>query len=143
VASVLGDLLDIEPGSEFDKPSSISAANAKRIEYLFRFDRHDLPDSRRPKCHRLKSHTYRSVYGRMFWDRPAQTVTSGFTCMGQGRFVHPKRKRTLTPHEAARLQFLPDFFRFDGELPRTALAEMIANAVPPKLTYVVTLELLR
>jgi DNA (cytosine-5)-methyltransferase 1 len=63
--------------------------------------------------------------------------------MGQGRFVHPKRRRTLTPHEAARLQFLPDFFHFDEDLPRTALCEMIANAVPPKLTYLVALELLR
>jgi DNA (cytosine-5)-methyltransferase 1 len=143
VSSVIGDLLRIEPSTEFDKPSSISAANLKRIEHLFRFNRHDLPDSCRPKCHRLKRHTYKSVYGRMFWDRPAQTITSGFTCMGQGRFVHPSKKRTLTPHEAARLQFLPDFFRFGEDLPRTALAEMIANAVPPKLTYVLALELLR
>jgi len=79
----------------------------------------------------------------MYWSRPAQTITSGFTCMGQGRFVHPKRKRTLTPHEAARLQFLPDFFEFDEDLPRTKLCEMIANAVPPKLAYLLALELLR
>ena len=90
----------------------------------------------------MKAHGYKSVYGRMYWDRPSQTITTGFTCMGQGRFVHPKRKRTLTPHEAARLQFIPDFFRFDEDLPRAALSEMIGNAAPPKLTYVLALELL-
>jgi DNA (cytosine-5)-methyltransferase 1 len=143
VSSAIQDLLDIEPIRAFDKPASMSTETLKRIEHLFRFNLYDLPDSLRPGCHRLKEHTYRSVYGRVFWDRPAQTVTSGFTCMGQGRFVHPKLRRTLTPHDAARLQFLPDFFRFDDDLPRTALCEMIANAVPPKLTYLLALELLR
>ena len=62
--------------------------------------------------------------------------------MGQGRYVHPDEARTITPHEAARLQFIPDFFDF-GETRRTALAELIGNGVPPKLTYVLALELLR
>ncbi|HEV2398735.1 MAG TPA: DNA cytosine methyltransferase [Candidatus Sulfotelmatobacter sp.] len=143
MGSVIADLLDVKPIRALDKPALMSAKNLERIEYLFRFNLYDLPDSCRPDCHRLKKHTYRSVYGRLYWGRPAQTITSGFTCMGQGRFVHPKRKRTLTPHEAARLQFLPDFFQFDETLPRAALCEMIANAVPPKLAYVLALELLR
>jgi DNA (cytosine-5)-methyltransferase 1 len=63
--------------------------------------------------------------------------------MGQGRFIHPGQPRTITPHEAARLQFIPDFFRFDDAVGRTALSEMIANGVPPKLTYVFVLELFR
>lgn len=143
VSSVMDDLLDVEPVRTFDMPASTTAKNLKRIEHLFRLGLYDLPDSHRPVCHRSKQHTYKSVYGRMYWSRPAQTITSGFTCMGQGRFVHPKRKRTLTPHEAARLQFLPDFFEFDEDLPRTKLCEMIANAVPPKLAYLLALELLR
>jgi DNA (cytosine-5)-methyltransferase 1 len=143
VSFFIDDLLDVEPARTFDMPGSTTARNLKRIEHLFRLGLYDLPDSQRPICHRLKQHTYTSVYGRMYWNRPAQTITSGFTCMGQGRFVHPKRKRTLTPHEAARIQFLPDFFEFDEDLPRTKLCEMIANAVPPKLTYLLALELLR
>jgi len=63
--------------------------------------------------------------------------------MGQGRYVHPSQRRTITPHEAARLQCIPDFFRFGSVLSRTALAEMIGNAVPPKLAYVLGVELLR
>lgn len=61
----------------------------------------------------------------------------------QGRYVHPKEPRTITPHEAARLQFIPDFFHFDESVGRTALSEMIGNAVPAKLTYALALELLR
>lgn len=67
---------------------------------------------------------------------PAQTVTSGFGSMGQGRYVHPSRRRTLTPHEAARIQFFPDWFDFTARgvvRHRMAWANMIGNAVPPKL----------
>jgi DNA (cytosine-5)-methyltransferase 1 len=54
--------------------------------------------------------------------------------MGQGRYVHPRRHRTLTPREAARLQFFPDFFDFSVVPERSAWSQMIGNAVPPKLT---------
>jgi DNA (cytosine-5)-methyltransferase 1 len=53
--------------------------------------------------------------------------------MGQGRFVHPLERRMLTPHEAARLQCLPDFMDFSVVARRTALAEMIGNVAPPLL----------
>ena len=127
----------------FNTPSAPTAKSLKRIEYLFAHDCYDLPDTHRPDCHRLYEHTYRSVYGRLRWHRPAQTITTGFGCMGQGRFVHPKQKRTITPHEAARLQFIPDFFTFKEVESRTVIAQLIGNAVPPKLTYVIALELLR
>jgi len=119
-----------------------SDTNRSRIDYLFDHDLHDLPDTERPDCHRLKPHSYRAVYGRLWGDRAAPTITSGFGSTGQGRFVHPHERRTMTPHEAARVQFFPDFFSFDG-FGRAALQEMIGNAVPPKLGYVIGLELLR
>lgn len=139
----IGDLQRTKSDRGFDQAGKPNKNNRKRIEHLFREDVYDLPDRLRPDCHRLKEHSYKSVYGRMYWGRPAQTITSGFTCMGQGRYVHPKQHRTLTPHEAARLQFIPDFFRFGDELPRTALANLIGNAVPAKLTYALAVELLR
>jgi DNA (cytosine-5)-methyltransferase 1 len=144
VGWAISDLRGTRSNATVDRPTVATKRTERRIDYLFDHKRYDLPNSQRPKCHReKKDHTYKSVYGRMHWDRPAQTITTGFTCMGQGRFVHPKERRTITPHEAARLQFIPDYFSFGDEVKRTALAEMIGNAVPVKLTYIVGLELLR
>ena len=83
-----------------------------------------------------------SVYGRLSWDKPAQTVTRGFYSMCMGRYVHPSQRRTLTAREAARLQFFPDFFDFSGANTRTAIATLIGNAVPPKLIYPFVRELI-
>ena len=118
----------------FYRPSRMTDPNLRRVDYLFDHRLHDLPDSMRPPCHRDKEHAYVSMYGRMHWDKPAQTLTSGFGSMGQGRYVHPKRRRLLTPHEASRLQGFPDFFDFSSARTITWLRGMIANAVPPQLT---------
>lgn len=136
------DLMDVTGNNELDSMTKTSPLNARRIEYLFENDTYDLPDDQRPDCHKDKPHSYKSVYGRLYWEKPAQTVTSGFRSMGQGRYVHPRRRRTITPHEAARLQFIPDFFDF-SKANKTALAELIGNAVPPKLSYAIMLEMLR
>jgi len=120
----------------FYTPSKTKEINKKRIDYLFFKDLHDLPDSMRPDCHKTKSHSYKSCYGRMHWNKPAQTITSGFGSMGQGRYVHSIEKRVITPHEAARIQGFPDFFDFTKVTLRTSLHTMIANAVPPKIIAV-------
>jgi DNA (cytosine-5)-methyltransferase 1 len=112
------------------------------MKYLVNKGVYRLPDRMRPDCHKDGNHTYASVYGRLNWDEPAQTITGGFISPGQGRFVHPSLPRTLTPHEAARLQFFPDFFDFSNVEKRTALAEMIGNAVPMKLSYAFCVEFL-
>jgi DNA (cytosine-5)-methyltransferase 1 len=139
----IGDLACASQDSIFDQTGTPSPVNRERIDYLFAHRLFELPDEMRPDCHRLKAHSYKSVYGRLRPDAPAQTITSGFFCMGQGRYVHPSERRTITAHEAARLQFIPDFFEFSSVSKRTALAEMIGNAVPSKLTYVLGVELLR
>lgn len=133
VSWAINDLLDRESETAFDMPSTPTAANRERIAWLFAHDAFDLPNELRPVCHH-GDHSYRSMYGRLRWDTPAQTITSGFGSMGQGRYVHPLRPRTLTPHEAARLQFLPDFVRFERFRKRNSQAEAIGNAAPPRLT---------
>lgn len=143
VGWAIDDLAGGDMSSSFDRASSMTSVTKRRINFLFDNDLDDLPDVERPDCHRMKRHSYPSVYGRMKWDAPAPTITGGFDTMGRGRFVHPLHRRTITPHEAARLQFVPDFFRFDGIPTRKALAELIGNAVPPKLSYVVGLEMFR
>lgn len=134
-----------EPADDFmNRPTQSGPTTQARIDFLFDRNVFDLPDSHRPDCHRLKAHTYRSVYGRMYWDKPAPTITGGFDTMGRGRFVHPALRRTLTPREAARIQGFPDYFEFGpvGSR-RNSLTEMIGNAVPPKLSYIFALEALR
>ena len=118
-------------------PARMTPRNIDRVRYLFKNELHDLPNEERPPCHRDKKHAYVSMYGRMYWNKPAQTLTSGFGSMGQGRYVHPTRQRLVTPHEAARLQGIPDFFDFSSVTTLSALREMIANAVPPQ--FVATL----
>ncbi len=142
VAWACADLLDASPEALIDTTTQPTKVSMKRIDWLFDNDEHDLPDRFRPDCHRTKAHTYKSVYGRLWWDQPSWTITTGFPVMGQGRFLHPLKRRSITPHEAARLQFFPDFFDF-GISNRRGYARQIGNAVPPRLAYVIALELLR
>lgn len=124
----------MSPGElSVDSPSRLSADNERRREWLLRHGAFILPDSKRPPCHRDKVHSYKSVYGRMQWDRPAPTITTGFGSMGQGCYVHPNGTRLITPHEAARIQTFPDFFEFALVAKRTAWSKTIGNAVPPLL----------
>jgi len=143
VAWAIEDLLDVTSRDGLDAVKTPDPVTQARIDYLFDHNLFDLPDHMRPDCHRKKSHTYQSVYGRMSWLEAAPTITSGYETMGRGRFVHPKRRRTITAHEAARLQFIPDFVDFSIVVERSSFGRLIGNAVPPKLSYVLGLELLR
>lgn len=139
LSDFIGDLIDECDNKEgiFYTPSQMSRDNLKRMNYLFDNNLYDLPDSERPACHRTKKHKYKAVYGRLRWDKPAPTITGGFGSMGQGRFVHPLRRRVITAHEAARIQGFPDFFDFTSVTTRGALYEMIGNAVPPKISALI------
>ncbi|AQR67295.1 hypothetical protein BZG29_02175 [Janthinobacterium sp. LM6] len=140
VSWAIGDLDDDYDESVIYRSSSNhSAENCRRISYLFEHDLYELPNKERPPCHRDKAHSYVSVYGRMWWDKPAPTITGGFGSTGQGRFVHPLFKRTLTPHEAFRLQFGPDFFHFSEDTGRRAMQQIIGNAAPPKLSQTIVI----
>jgi DNA (cytosine-5)-methyltransferase 1 len=134
----IGDLIGVKSTETFDSSASHSVDNRRRIDHLFDHDLHELPDSERPPCHSGGGHSYKSVYGRMHWEQPAPTITTGFGSTGQGRFVHPIERRTLTPHEAARVQFFPDFFDF-GIRGRRQYQALIGNAVPSKLAYAIAL----
>ena len=125
-----------------DSVPVLSAENVSRIRHLFDNDLYDLPDAVRPDCHK-NGHTYPSVYGRLQWEKPSQTITTGFLTPGRGRYIHPSEPRVITPREAARLQSFPDTFTFasDASAPpnRTSLQKWIGDAVPPLLGYAATL----
>jgi len=141
----IGDLVD-KPRvgrSVMDSVPVLSEENKSRIDWLFKNKKYDLPNEERPDCHK-DGHSYPSVYGRMYWERPAQTITTGFLTPGRGRYIHPKQPRVITPHEAARIQSFPDSFRFivNGKDPaRNAVTKWIGDAVPPLLGYAATLPL--
>jgi DNA (cytosine-5)-methyltransferase 1 len=137
----IGDLENLEDPTGYDTPPRANAENLRRMNYLLDHGIFDLPNSERPKCHQ-SAHSYKSMYGRLNWDLPAQTITSGFGSIGQGRYMHPSRARALTPHEAARLQGFPDYFDFSAITKRGALATMIGNAVPPALAREIGVELM-
>lgn len=128
-----------------DIPAELSPENRRRIRYLFEHDAYELPEHIRPECHR-NGHTYPSVYGRLRWDEPSGTITTGFVSPGRGRFVHPSEPRTLTPHEAARIQCFPDWFSFvvnpKNPPSKAQLTKWIGDAVPPTLAYVAAMTIL-
>lgn len=127
-----------------DTVPALSEENRARIKYLFDNDLYELPNEVRPDCHK-DGHTYPSVYGRLWWEKPSQTITTGFLTPGRGRYIHPLRPRVITPREAARIQSFPDSFRFvvNGHDPaRNALTKWIGDAVPPLLGYAACLPLL-
>lgn len=142
VGWAIEDILETADGPEadpiVDAVPDLSAENQRRIEYLFQNDLYDLPDHMRPLCHR-NGHTYPSVYGRLRWEEPAGTITTGFVTPGRGRFIHPLRKRPLTPREAARLQGFPAWFQFRANgkpiSRKGSLAKWIGDAVPSVLGY--------
>ena len=130
----IGDLIGINSVHPFDTPATLSDDNKERIVLMH--DLQEIPQEYRPKSHRdAEKLTYKSVYGRLWGDRPSGTITTGFYTPGRGRYIHPHLPRTLTAHEAARIQGFPDCFEFiydDGNIPtRNIYAKTIGDAVPP------------
>jgi DNA (cytosine-5)-methyltransferase 1 len=94
--------------------------------------RADLPDELVLECHR-NHNGHNDVYGRMWWDRVATTLTSGCTNVTKGRFCHPEQDRALTLREAMLLQTFPADARLSGFLDPMAL--QVGNAVPSLLAW--------
>jgi DNA (cytosine-5)-methyltransferase 1 len=92
--------------------------------------RKDLPADLQLECHRDHDGHY-DIYGRMWWDRPAPTLTSGCTNVTRGRFGHPQQDRAITLREAMLLQGFPPTAVLQGGV--EAMALQVGNAVPPPL----------
>lgn len=101
----------------------------------------DWPKSLRSACHtKPEGESYKSVYARMEWGKPAPTITTQSFNFGTGRFGHPEQDRAITLREAAILQSFPRRYKFvDNGKPvnfRT-LGRLIGNAVPVDLGYAI------
>lgn len=86
----------------------------------------DLPEELRPKS------GYGNTYAKMWWKKPAPTVTRNFATPSSSRCVHPRDSRAMTTREGARLQSFPDDYKFYGSVSTKNLE--IGNAVPPLLS---------
>lgn len=81
-------------------------------------------------CHYKKTNVFKDIYGRMWWDRPAPTITTKFFSISNGRFAHPNEDRAISLREGAVLQSFPKTYKFKGKSIAN-IARMIGNAVPP------------
>lgn len=79
-----------------------------------------------------KDNCFRDVYARLYWDKPAPTITTKFISYSNGRFGHPEQDRALSVREGAALQSFPKNFKIISNSIVDA-ARIVGNAVPPKL----------
>ncbi len=162
VRDAIGDLPALEAGQEYDQevyPSppetiyqtmirngstkltnhiarALSAIQMSRARILSEGqDARDLPPELAPKKH------YSGAYGRLYWSKPARTITRWVFHPGSGRFFHPTQNRTITIREAARLHSYPDSFHFLGTY--TDMASQIGESVPPLLSKVIAESILQ
>jgi DNA (cytosine-5)-methyltransferase 1 len=82
-------------------------------------------------CHK-RNDGFKDVYGRMWWNRVAPTITGGCTNPSKGRFLHPVQDRAITLREAALLQSFPRKYRFSLVKGKSGVMTMIGNALPPE-----------
>jgi DNA (cytosine-5)-methyltransferase 1 len=92
-------------------------------------------------AYRGRDDVFRDVYGRMFWDRPAPTITTRFNSLSNGRFGHPDEDRAISVREGATLQTFPKTYIFKGRN-RLSVTRQIGNAVPPEMARRIGVHLL-
>lgn len=138
VRDAIGDMLPLEPG-EADPQDPLHRARRHSDLAVRRLravpeggGRMNLPPELQLACHKDHPGHY-DIYGRMWWDRVAPTLTSGCTNVTKGRFGHPKQDRAITLREALLLQGFPPGATVTGTNGDT-MALQVGNAVPPPLT---------
>lgn len=120
---------DEDPSTPNHCAAGLSSTNLRRIRKTppDGGSRRDWPDRLKLDCHR-KTVGFSDVYGRMWWDRVAPTLTSRCNSLSNGRFGHPEQDRAISLREAAALQTFPDDYEFFGA--KNRIAQWIGNAVP-------------
>ena len=87
-------------------------------------------------CYASGEKKFADTYGRMWWDKPAPTITTRFTSISNGRFAHPDEDRGISLREGATLQTFPEDYQFIGSN-MASIARMIGNAFPPKFAKII------
>lgn len=147
VREAIGHLPNVAAG-ETDKLDALHRAQALTSINLKRMKHskpggtwEDWPTDLLLECHKKPGgSTYKSVYGRMEWDKPSGTMTTQSYSFGTGRYGHPEQDRSLTLREMAILQSFPDDYKFvpsDQKPEFSPVGRLIGNAVPVRLGYVI------
>ena len=153
---VIGDLDPLQPGQKHPTIANhacrnLSAINRRRLlavgpgEMNFGF-----PEELQLPCHRRMvekdsgKRGFGDVYTRIHPDQPMGTLTTRFNSVSNGRFGHydPEQARGLSYREGALLQSFGMRYEFHAE-GGDAVAQMVGNAVPPKLAEHLSTDLLR
>ena len=142
------DAGEVYAGDRIHRARNLSEINKKRIEQSEPGGTwQDWDPELRAPCHQVPSgKTYKSVYGRMEWDKPSPTITTQFHNFGSGRFGHPEQHRALSFREAALLQTFPSDYDFvDPNQPVTItnIGAYIGNAVPVDLATIIGKSILK
>lgn len=85
---------------------------------------------------------YGNTYARIRRNEVAPTITRNFSVPSSQNCIHPYLNRALTPREAIRIQSFPDDYPFEVIKRKTALREVIGNAVPPLMSFGIALKIL-
>ena len=86
-------------------------------------------------CYSSGEKRFYDTYARMWWDKPAPTITTKFFSISNGRFAHPQENRAISLREGATLQTFPKNYEFIGTSV-ASIAKMIGNAVPPEFAKI-------
>lgn len=123
---------------------NLTKINLERLKYIPHngWDLSMIESKYRPECFKKKSgKSYlKNVYGRMYRDKPAPTMTTLCTWLWNGRFWHPEQDRAISVREAARIQTFPDDYQFFPENEDCNIqkaSKFIGNAVPVRLWEVI------
>lgn len=98
--------------------------------------RKDLGKERQLKCHQKENVGFYDVYGRLRWDDYSTTITGGCLNPSKGRFLHPEQDRCISAREASMLQSFPKSYKFPLDAPKSKIALMIGNALPPEFSRI-------
>lgn len=148
----IGTLMPLDAGSEdpndpLHRAKSLTPINEQRIKATpYGGSWKDWPENLKLCCHKTeKGSSFGSVYGRMVWEKPAPTMTTQCTGLGNGRFGHPEQDRAITAREAALIQTFPKeykFFEDERSVSIVKASRYIGNAVPPKLGEIIGMSII-
>lgn len=136
-----------DPLDPLHRSIALTPINMRRIQATpYGGSWHDWPNELVLDCHKkVGGKTYGSVYGRMEWDKPAPTMTTQCTGLGNGRFGHPEQHRAISAREAALIQTFPQSYKFfpdEQQVSITKASRYIGNAVPPKLGEILAMSII-